>query len=102
MVREINLINTDEDIIDEIGQRIEVKTVTPVFAVIDSITQSEFLSGGQLGLQPDLRFRVWAHEYNGQKMLEYDNAVYSVYRTYQAPDGRTELYTEMRIGENDS
>ena len=53
-------------------------------------------------MQPDLRFKVWAHEYNGQKMLEYDNAVYSVYRTYQAPDGRTELYTEMRIGENDS
>jgi hypothetical protein len=31
--------------------------------------------------------------------VEYDGARYAVYRTYKAPDGRMELYTEDRVGE---
>lgn len=84
---------------DEIGQIIEgVPTYTEIFADISGITRSEFFQAGQTGLTPEVKFTVWAGEYSGQQIVEYDGNRYIVYRTYPA-DGRVELYTGRRIGE---
>ena len=67
---------------------------------IRDITQSEFTSAGMVGLKPAKKFRVRSWEYCGERLIEYDGVIYSIYRSYLAPDGRIELYTEERTGEN--
>lgn len=100
MVRPIKLINTDTATVDSIGQIVEAETTTDLIAEISSISQSEFMQSGQIGLKPEYRFKIWQNEYNNQKIVEYNGLRYSVYRTFFAKDGRIELYTEARTGEN--
>lgn len=101
MVREIELIAKTHTK-NSFGVPIATETATELFADISSISQSEFMSAGQIGLKPAYKFKVWEYEYNGQKVLIYNGIKYTIYRTYLASDGRVELYTEERIGENDS
>ena len=101
MVSKIKLI-TRTFTTDSIGQSIPMPITTDVIADVSSISQSEFMQAGQIGLKPEYQFRIWEKEYGGQRQLEYEDKVYSVYRTYRAKDGRVELYTEERIGENDT
>lgn len=100
MVRPITLINTDTATTDSIGQIVETETTTDLFAEISSISQSEFMQAGQIGLKPEYKFKIWQDEYNNQKIVEYNGLRYFVYRTFLAKDGRIELYTEERTGEN--
>lgn len=86
--------------VDSIGQYISPPTEVSVIAQIRDITQSEFSSAGMVGLKPAKEFRVRSWEYCGERLVEYDGDTYSVYRTYLAKDGRMELYTEERTGEN--
>lgn len=99
MVVQIKLIKIVSTSKDAIGQIVKTTVETTVFADVSSISQSEFTSAGQLGLKPELRFLVWNHDYDGQTVIELNNQQYSVYRTYVRTDGRTELYTEKRVGD---
>ena len=98
MVSAVTLIGHGEERTDDIGQIIQDEIRTDIFADVMSVSQSEFMSGGQMGLKPDLVFRVWRNEYNGEHTVDYDGTRYSVYRTYNANDGRVELYAEERVG----
>lgn len=69
-----------------------------VYADKKSISQSEFFAAGQNGIRPATMFLVRTKEYGGQKRIKCDDNVYSIYRTYDRPDGVTELYCEVRIG----
>lgn len=95
----ITLIKAGEATVDELGQYIEQEERTNVMAQVTSVSQSEFMSAGQMGFKPSMEFRVWQFEYSGEKVVEYNGTRYAVYRTYKAPDGRVELYTEDRVGE---
>ena len=86
--------------VDSIGQYVSNTTEVSVIAQIRDITQSEFSSAGLVGFKPAKKFRVRSWEYCGERLVEYDGVTYSVYRTYLADDGRMELYTEERTGEN--
>lgn len=86
--------------VDDIGQYSSPPTEVNVIAQIRDITQSEFSSAGMVGFKPAKEFRVRSWEYCGERLVEYDGVIYSIYRTYLAPDGRMELYTEERTGEN--
>lgn len=86
--------------VDDIGQYSSPLTEVNVIAQIRDITQSEFSSAGMVGFKPAKEFRVRSWEYCGERLVEYDGVIYSIYRTYLAPDGRMELYTEERTGEN--
>lgn len=99
MVNTISLISITGYTTDSIGQVIPTEERMDVIAEISSISQSEFMDAGQIGLKPDLRFEIWTAEYDGQENVEMDGIRYSVYRTYKRPDGRTELYTERRSGD---
>lgn len=83
---------------DSIGQRIPTETETRVFASVEDVSASEFVNAGQLGLKPAVKFTVFSPEYAGQRIVEYDNTRYGVYRTYRAKGERTELYCERKIG----
>ena len=101
MERSIKLIGIGSTTtVDDIGQHISNTTEVSVIAQIRDITQSEFSSAGMVGFKPAKEFRVRSWEYCGERLVEYDGVTYSVYRTYLANDGRMELYTEERTGEN--
>lgn len=85
--------------IDAIGQRKETASETPVFAMVESISMSEFFQAGEIGLKPDLKFTIWLTEYEGQENLRYKSDIYSIYRTYRRKDGRVELYAQKRVGD---
>lgn len=86
---------------DDIGQPVETRTESDVFALIESVTMSEFYQAGMQGFKPEYRMTVWMTEYSGQKLLEYENKTYDIYRTYRRNDGRIELYVTERKGDED-
>lgn len=92
----IAILNTTKD---SIGQVIPVTTETNLICDVSSISMSEFMSAGQIGLKPALRFLIWDTEYNDEQEVRYNGQLYSVYRTFLRDDGRVELYTEKRTGD---
>lgn len=84
---------------DELGEWIETRETTDVFAIVESVSMSEYYQAGQQGLKPEYRFAVWMNEYHNEDIIEYNSKVYSVYRTYRRKDGRIELYVNERKGD---
>jgi SPP1 family predicted phage head-tail adaptor len=98
LAEKIALIST-EYTQDDLGEWTETQTKTEVFAMVNSVTMSEFYQAGLQGFKPDYRFSVWMTEYNDQELVEYKGKVYSVYRTYRRDDRRIELYVNEKKGE---
>lgn len=71
-----------------------------VFAQVRSVTRAEFFDGGRSGLNPELQFTMFAGDYNGELIVEYNGNRYSVYRTYIADGDYLELYVERKGGTN--
>lgn len=99
---EIDLI---EPIVEkgDLNQSVETmrKTAT-VIALADSVTQTEFFSGGRMGLQPSLKAVVYDFEYNGEPIVRVNGKLYTVYRTfYINGSDMVELYLEERGGTKD-
>lgn len=72
-----------------------------IYANVTSVTGAEWFEGGRNGLNPELRFRVFAPDYNGEEVLKYNDKYYAIYRTYMARDDVLELYCERRKGVED-
>ena len=70
-----------------------------VFADVTSVSSSEWFEGGRNGLNPEFRMTIFGPEYRGEKVIEFKNQTYSVYRTYQARDDMLELYAERKQGD---
>ena len=68
-----------------------------VYAKIDSVSGREWFEGGRNGLNPQLRFTMFQFDYLGEKIIEYNNVQYTIYRTFSNGD-QVELYTELRKG----
>ena len=94
----ITLITT-EYTQDDLGEWIETREESTVFAYVSSVTMIEFYEAGLQGFKPEFRFSVWMSEYDGQEVLEYNDKVYTIYRTYMRDDGRIELYVTEKKGE---
>lgn len=81
---------------------LKVWTDTPkereVFCEVSSVSQSEWFEGGRTGLNPALRFRMFAPDYQGEKTLKYNGTEYTIYRTYVDRNETIDLYTEQRKG----
>ena len=72
-----------------------------VFAQVSSVTRSEFFEGGRNGLNPELRFVIFAGDYNGEQTLEHAGRRYGIYRSYFIPGSDyVELYAERKGGLN--
>lgn len=83
---------------NEYGVYIDNTTERKVFAEVTSVGQSEWFEGGRQGLNPQLRFRMFAYDYQGESLLKYNDTIYSIYRTYVDKDEIIELYTELKKG----
>lgn len=72
-----------------------------IFCQIHSVTKQEFYDAGRNGLNPAFQVTIFAAEYNGESMLEYQEKTYSIYRTYHVPGtDYMELYVERKGGTN--
>ena len=88
---------------DELNQVVEkTRSKKTVFASISSVSQTEFFSGGRIGLTPSLKATIYGFEYNNEPIVKWNGKCYSVYRTY-AVNGSDmiELYLEERGGTKD-
>lgn len=83
---------------DAIGQPTTTETAVELICEVRNCSQSEYMTGRQSGLMPSYVFRLSIFAYTGQKVIEYNGARYSVYRTYEADDNYVELYTEAELG----
>lgn len=93
-------ITTEKDEINQIVEK--TRTTSTVFAEISSVSQTEFFSGGRLGLQPSLKAVIYDFEYNDEKIVRVNGKLYSVYRTFYVNGAdRVELYLEERGGTKD-
>lgn len=83
---------------DDYGVMRRSETRRKIFAQVQSVTGQEWFDGGRNGLNPELRFLIFAPEYSGEEVVEYNGVKYSIYRTYTARNDILELYTEKRKG----
>lgn len=75
------------------------ETSREVFARMDSISRAEFFAAGQAGFKPDYKFVVFAGEYAGEALCDYNGVRYAIYRTYQVPGtDYMELYVHQKAG----
>ena len=74
------------------------ETKRQVFCDVKSITRSEWFEAGRVGMQPAYCFILFAPDYEGEKIVEYEGRRYGVYRTYIGRNERLELYTEEKGG----
>lgn len=71
--------NTD----NEIGDPIRKLNKNPRFAEKLEIGQREFYQATAIGLKPEIKFSIWAFEYNNEMFLEYENRNYKIIKTYE-------------------
>lgn len=83
---------------DSIGNSVPTNSYVEIWCNVRSVSSSEFANTGEIGIRAALIFSVWEKEYAGQELIEYNNDMYSVYRTYIRADGRIELYVEKKVG----
>jgi SPP1 family predicted phage head-tail adaptor len=84
---------------DGYGNEVPNITETVVFVQPRGVYQSEFYNAAQLGLKPSLTlFLSNRADYNGQKVLEFEGAEYSVIRVdWNAQRDGISLICEERV-----
>lgn len=86
----IYLISTSKTT-NNMGDPVSTGTKRQVFADELSVGQTEFYQAAAVGLKPELKFEIQAIEYEGEKILEYDNKQYEIKRTYKKGLDKLEL-----------
>ena len=71
-----------------------------VMCQVDSVSRNEFFEGGRNGLNPEYVFKVFFADYEDERLVEYQNKRYSIYRTYHGRNDMMELYAERKGGTN--
>ena len=82
---------------DKYGNEVATETERTVYCEVDSISQTEFYAAANTELNPECRFTIFFGDYEGESLVKFNGARYSVYRTYRTGDD-LELYTERKIG----
>lgn len=83
---------------NEFGVMVKDTIKHKVFVRVSSVNGQEWFEGGRNGLNPQYRFITFAHDYHGEKVIEYNGVNYSIYRTYQTSVDEIELYAELKKG----
>lgn len=98
-------ITTEKDSLNQVVEK--TRTTASLYAELSSVSQTEFFSGGRLGLQPSLKATIYDFEYNNEPIVKVHysdttSKLYSVYRTYSVGGSdKLELYLEERGGTKD-
>ena len=91
---------TDKDSLNQVVEK--TRTTATVFGEVSSVSQTEFFSGGRMGMQPSLKVTIYGFEYNDEPIVKWNGKLYSVYRTYAVNGSdKLELYLEEKGGTKD-
>ena len=82
---------------DKYGNEEATETERTVYCEVDSISQTEFFAAENTELNPEYKFTIFFGDYEGESLVKFNGARYSVYRMYRTGDD-LELYTERKIG----
>ena len=82
---------------DKYGNEVAKETERTVFCEVDSISQTEFYAAANTELNPEYKFTIFFGDYEGEEVVVFNGARYSVYRTYRTGDN-LELYAERKTG----
>lgn len=86
---------------DDLGQVDSTESYThQVFCHKRSAPQSEFFQAGTIGIKAACVLEVYTAEYNDDETVLIEGTVFHIYRTYERPDEKTELYCEVRRGDD--
>ena len=83
---------------NSIGEWVSTETLRKVYANVSSVSASEYFSASQIGLNPEVRFTMFAPDYDGETKVEHNGVRYSVYRIYRATADKMELYAQREAG----
>jgi SPP1 family predicted phage head-tail adaptor len=78
------------------GKAVQTAATTDVFADVQSVKRSEYYAADAAGQSVDIVFIVNSDEYNGQKEAVHNGTTYTIVRSYQTGQGRTELTCARR------
>lgn len=81
-----------------IGEWVSQETLRKVYANVQDISASEFFNASQIGLNPEIRFTMFAPDYQGETRIEYNGVRWAVYRIYRASSDKMELYVQREAG----
>jgi hypothetical protein len=81
-----------------IGEWVSTETLRKVYANVSSVSASEYFNASQIGLNPEVRFTMFAPDYDGELIIEYNGYRFSVYRVYKATTDKLELYAQREAG----
>ncbi|GIP38310.1 hypothetical protein J31TS4_15900 [Paenibacillus sp. J31TS4] len=90
---ELTLIHEDNTQ-DELGNHVPALSKTDILCGLKSVGRNEFYSAATAGLRPELIFVIHAYEYDGQRLVEFDDVRYRVVRTYGEGTEEIELTCE--------
>lgn len=83
---------------DENGNEIADGTEVMVFCAEVGVYSSEFFNAGIIDIKAEVLLLIDFDNYEGQKIVKYNNAKYSVYRVFPRTDGFMELYLTEKVG----
>ena len=98
---DIAFLVTEKTYKDEMKIQHTMKEERMVYVDVSSVSASEWFDGGRNGLNPEIRFRMFVGDYQGEKIIRYGLTEFAVYRTYVTRNGVIELYCEKRQGVQD-
>lgn len=85
---------------DEMGVQRPSETSRTVFCDVSSVSLTEWMEGGRIGLNPEYRFTMFHPDYEGETICEFNGVRYAIYRTYITRNDSIELYAERRLGDD--
>ncbi len=85
---------------DDIGNQKEVLG-EPIKRLAEkkSVRQSEFYQAATTDFKPEVIFKIWTHEYKGEKFLSFKNQTYRIIRTFEKNFRELELVCEVKIND---
>lgn len=76
---------------DEAGRPVYTESRREIYAEEIGTKRAEFYAGLAAGLKPEKTLRIFAFEYENEKIAEIDGVRYQITRTYPVDDERLEL-----------
>jgi len=83
---------------NSIGEWVSTEQIRRVYANVSSVSASEYFNASQIGLNPEIRFTMFAPDYDGELIVELNGIRFSVYRIYRATTDKLELYAQREAG----
>ena len=81
------------------GEIVRTPTYTSVYAMKKGVWSKEFYNAHNVGLKPEIVFRIRSADYSNHDVVRYGGVVYSIIRAEQLKSGEfTELFVSSSVG----